>query len=68
MTSINKKSDFMQQLNNSYQSGGLSCSFSDEELVQFINWKKKLYAKEENNVIGKTTMWQSMGAISKCLS
>lgn len=46
MTSINKKSNFIQQLNNSYQSGGLSCSFSDKELVQFINWKKKLYAKE----------------------
>ena len=45
MTSINKKSDFIQQLNSSYQSGGLSCSFSDKELVQFINWKKKLYAK-----------------------
>ena len=43
MAAINKKADFVNQLNSSFGSGGLSCSFADKELVQFINWKITQY-------------------------
>jgi hypothetical protein len=40
-----KKDKFMQQLNYSYQEGGLTCSFNDYQLGEFIQRKRRLAGK-----------------------
>lgn len=40
-----KKDKFMQQLNYSYQEGGLTCSFNDYQLGEFIQRKMRLAGK-----------------------
>ena len=37
----NKRSDFMRVLNSSYRKGCLQCSFSDKEMNEFIQYKKR---------------------------
>ena len=39
--STNKKCDFMKCINSSYKSACLHCSFSDKELAQYIQFKKR---------------------------
>ncbi len=39
--STNKKSDFMKCLNSSYKAACLQCSFSDKELAEYIQSKKR---------------------------
>ena len=39
IAAAHKKNDFVAQLNASFGSGGLMCSFNDKELTQYVEWK-----------------------------
>lgn len=47
MTAAHKKLEFISQLSESFGSGGLSCSFNDKELTQYLIWKRKLSDTQE---------------------
>lgn len=49
--SVNKKSDFMKILNWSYKVGCLQCSFSDKELNEFIQLKKREIDLPKRNAV-----------------
>lgn len=40
---MHKKIDFINQINATFGSGGMICSFNDKELSQYISWKKQLF-------------------------
>ena len=40
-----QKVDFITQINSTFGSGGLMCSFSNKELMQYISWKKDNFYK-----------------------
>lgn len=42
--STNKKADFLRELNSSYKHACLQCSFSDKEVSEFIQYKKRTTA------------------------
>ena len=44
-SAVHKKVDFITQLNSTFGSGGLMCSFSDKDLTQYITWKKDNFYK-----------------------
>lgn len=46
---MHKKVDFITQINSTFGSGGLVCSFSDKELTQYISWKKCSFHKSHPN-------------------
>ena len=52
-----KKDHFMQQLNHSFREGGLTCSFNDLQLAEFIQQKLrsegKLRTKKPLSVVGE---------------
>ncbi len=48
-SAVHKKVDFITQINSTFGSGGLVCSFSDKELAQYISWKKCKFHKSHPN-------------------
>ena len=42
---VNKKVDFLHQINSTFGSGGLMCSLNDKELSQYVTWKKLCFHK-----------------------
>ena len=50
MAAAHKKIDFINQLSYSFGSGGLTCSFTDKELTQYISWKRRMFHKNEDKV------------------
>ena len=56
--SLNRKSDFISQLSNSFGSGGLSCSFSDAKLSQYMSWKQEKFHKSHSSFMQKQGVTQ----------
>lgn len=50
MIAVHKKIDFINQLNATFGNGGLACSFTDKELIQFISWKRRIFHNSDNRV------------------
>ena len=49
IAAVQKKCDFITQLSSSFGSGGLSCSFNDRDLIQYITWKQKYFHKGQDS-------------------
>ena len=47
IAAVHRKCDFINQLSSSFGSGGLSCSFNDKDLTQYITWKRKHFHKNQ---------------------
>ena len=48
IAAAHRKNDFVSCLSESFGSGGLTCSFNDKELIQYIAWKKKRFHQDSN--------------------
>ena len=48
IAAAHKKNDFVSCLSESFGSGGLTCSFNDKELIQYMAWKKKRFHEEND--------------------
>ena len=46
-TAAHKEAEFIYQLNTTFGSGGLVCSFNDNELTQYIIWKRKMFHSQD---------------------
>ena len=47
IAAVHRKCDFINQLSSSFGSGGLSCSFNDKDLTQYITWKQKYFHRNQ---------------------
>ena len=48
MIAAHKKIDFINQLSYTFGSGGLTCSFADKELTQYVSWKRRKFHNNEH--------------------
>ena len=48
MIAAHKKIDFINQLSYTFGSGGLTCSFTDKELIQYVLWKRRKFHNNEH--------------------
>lgn len=53
MAAVHRKVDFINQINSTFGSGGMVCSFNDKELAQYISWKRQCFHKDRSEYLPK---------------